>query len=114
MLFRSQNVFLDDRGFPDESDKFDYLAHSVDGGPILRKLKHPAPDLNGEVDPWFLSVFDPDVHETTLRLSLDLSHLPLNTQEKVYALVREFWSVFDTKGYSVPVKATNASSIPLG
>ena len=102
---RAQNVFLDDRGFPDESDEFDYLTHSVDGGPILRKLKYPAPDINGDVDPDFLSVLDPDRHEATLRSSLDLSHLPLSTQERVYALVREFWSVcFYTKGYSVPVK----------
>ena len=96
---RAQNVFLDDRGFPDESDEYDYLAHSVDGGPILRKLKYPAPDMDGAVDPDFLSVFDPDKHEATLRSSLDLSHLPLSTQERVYALIREFWSVFDTKGY---------------
>ena len=27
-----QNVFLDDRGFPDQSDKYDHLLHSIDGG----------------------------------------------------------------------------------
>ena len=67
---RLNNVFYDDRGFPDQSDKYDYLLHSVDGGPVLRKLRHPAPDLEGPVDPSFLSVFNPDVHESQLREEL--------------------------------------------
>ena len=58
------NVFYDDRGFPDQSDEFDNLLHSVDGGPLLRKLLHPAPNLDGPVDPIFLSVFNPEVHKT--------------------------------------------------
>ena len=72
---RVHNVFYDNRGFPDQSDEYDYLLHSVDGGPVLRKLRHPAPDLEGPVDPSFLSVFNPDVHESQLREELDLSHL---------------------------------------
>ena len=32
---RFRNVFYDDRGFPDEFNEFDYLLHSVDGGPLL-------------------------------------------------------------------------------
>jgi len=34
---------------------------------------------------------------------LDLSHLPLDVQDQVYSLVREFWSVFAGKGYTMPV-----------
>ena len=98
------NIFCDDRGFPDQSDEFDYLLHNVDANPILRKLLHPAPDLDGPVDPSFLSTFDPTIHEPQMRRDLDLSHLPLDIQEQVYNLVREFWSVFDTKGFTVPVK----------
>ena len=64
---RVHNVFYDDRGFPDQSDElFDYLLHSVDGEPVLRKLGYPAPDLEGPVDPSFLPVFNPDVHESQL------------------------------------------------
>ena len=59
---RVHNVVYDDRGFPDQSDEFDYLLHSVDGGPLLRKLWHPALDLDSPVDTSFLSVFDPDIH----------------------------------------------------
>jgi hypothetical protein len=33
-----QSVFLDNRGFPDQSDKFDQLLHKIDEGPVLRKL----------------------------------------------------------------------------
>ena len=28
------NVFYDYQGFPDQSEEFDYLLHSVDGGPV--------------------------------------------------------------------------------
>jgi len=98
------NIFCDDREFPDQLDEFDYLLHNVDGRPILRKLLHPPPALDGEVDPSFCSIFDPAVHETRMREELDLSHLPLEVQHQVYSLVCEFWSVFDCKGVTVPVK----------
>ena len=98
------NVFYDDRDFPDQSDKLDYLLHSVDGGPVLRKLWHPAPDLDGPVDPSFLLVFNPSVHESQLRDKLNLSHLSLDVQDQIYDLIWEFWSVFDSKGVTVPVK----------
>ncbi len=51
------NVFLDDRGFPDQSHEFDVILHNVDGGPILRRRKHPAPPLD-DIDPRFHSVYD--------------------------------------------------------
>ena len=97
--------FYDDRGFPDQSDEFEHLLHSVNGGPLLCKLLHPAPDLDGPVDSHFLSVFNPDLHESQLRDKLDLSHLPLDVQDQIYNLIREFWSVFDSKGVTVPVKS---------
>ena len=56
------------------------------------------------MDPSFLSVFNPDVHESQLHEELDLSHLSLDVQDKIYDLLREFWSVFDSKGVTVPVK----------
>ena len=39
-----------------------------------------------------------------MRKDLDLSHRPFDVQEQVYSLIREFWSVFNGKGYTVPVK----------
>jgi len=45
---------MDDRGFPDQSDDYDTLLHNADGGPILCKLKHPAPSLD---DPDLASIF---------------------------------------------------------
>ena len=92
------NIFLDDRGFPDTSDKYDYLLHNKDARPILRKLLHPLPALDGPVDPAFQSIFDPAVHEAQMRAELDLSHLPAEIQDQVYSLIRKFWSVFDGKG----------------
>jgi len=78
---RLQNVFLDDRGFPDQSDEYDHLLHNIDGGPVLRKLKHPALDLNAPVDPVFFSEFIPEKHEAQLRQDVDLSHLDPYLQE---------------------------------
>jgi hypothetical protein len=49
---RLQNVFVDDRGFPDQSDDYNTLLHNINGGPILRKSKHPPPPLE-MVDPTF-------------------------------------------------------------
>jgi len=51
---RLHNIFVDDRGFPNESEYYENLLHNIDGGPILRKLKHPPPLLD-EVDPEFFT-----------------------------------------------------------
>ncbi len=102
---RLHNVFLDDRGFPDQFDYYDHVLHDIDGGPVLRKLKHPVPDMNAPVDPAFFSEFIPEKHEAQMRQEVDLSHLDPDLQEKIYILIREFWSVFDSKGIFVPVKS---------
>ena len=101
---RTNNVFLDDRGFKDLSDDYDHVLHDVDGGPILRKLRHPAPALDADIDPAFHSLFVPAKHEDQMRKDLDLSHLDPDLQEKIYAIIRIYWSVFDEKGVFVPVK----------
>jgi hypothetical protein len=31
---RLQNAFMNNRGFPDQSDKYDHMLHGIDGGPI--------------------------------------------------------------------------------
>ncbi len=58
---RSQNVFVDDRGFPDETEHYKALLRNVDGGVILRKLKHPPPSLD-EVDLLFACPYDEAKH----------------------------------------------------
>ena len=50
---RLQNVFLDNQGFPDQSNNYNHVLWDIDGGPVLRKLKHPVPDMNAPVDPAF-------------------------------------------------------------
>jgi hypothetical protein len=99
-----QNVFLDDRGFPDQSDEYNHLLHIIDGETVLRKLRHPMPDLNGPIDSSFDHPFIPVEHEDILRKKVDLSHLDPDQQTKVYDLIREFWPVFDERGIFVPVK----------
>ena len=78
------------------------LLHNVDGGPILRKLKHPAPPLD-VLDSSFHFPFDEALHGDRLREQLDLSHLYPSIQLKVTNLIKEFWSVFDEHGVWVPV-----------
>ncbi len=99
-----QNVFLDDRGFPDQSDEYDHMLHNIDGGPILRKLKHPKPDLNAPPDPVYHSPFIPKKHKAQMSQDMELSHLDPNLQKQVYSLICKFWSVFDGKGVFVPVE----------
>jgi hypothetical protein len=81
---RLQKVFLDDRGFPDQSDDYDHVLHNIDGGPILHKLKHPVLDLNTPVEPVFFSEFIPEKHEAQMRQDVDLSHLDPDLQERIY------------------------------
>mgnify|MGYP006180347431 CR=1 FL=1 len=71
---RIKNVFADDRGFPDLTDDHDTLLHNIDGSPVLRKLKHPAPPLDAD-DPSFSFTFDEALQGERLRQLLNLSHL---------------------------------------
>jgi hypothetical protein len=62
------------------------------------------PDLNGSIDPRFDNPFIPAEHEALMRKKTDLSHLNPNLQEKIYSVIREYWSVFDERGVFIPVK----------
>jgi hypothetical protein len=100
---RLHNVFVGDRGFPDESEYYENLLHNINGGPILRKLKHPPPLLD-EVDPEFFSAYDESKHGAQLKKDLDLSHLEPAIRNRIYELVKKYWSVFDNKGVFIPVE----------
>ncbi len=97
-------MFLDNRGFPDQSNDYDTLLHGVDGGPILWKLKYPQPDLDAPIDPMYYSPFVAEKHEAQMRKDMDLSHLSPTLQNKLYQIIRDCWSVFDEKGVFVPVQ----------
>jgi hypothetical protein len=102
-----QNVFLDDRGFPDQSNNYNHVLHGVDGGPILQKLCHPQPDLEAPVDPSYYLPFVAKKHKALMHKDMedmDLLHLNPALQEKIYTIIREHWSLFDKKGVFVLVK----------
>ncbi len=99
-----QNVFLDDRRLPDQSDEYDHVLHHVTGRVVLRKLKHPKPDLKAPPDPPYHSTFLSEKHKAQLRKDVDLSHFEPNLQEEVYNMIQEFWSVFNGKVVFVLVK----------
>ncbi len=101
---RLNNVFLDDRGFPDVSDNYNNMLHDVDGGPILRKLWHPKPDLSAPIDPLYHLPFIAKKHEEIMKHDMDLLHLKPNLQERIYDIIRHPWSMFDKKGIFVNVK----------
>jgi hypothetical protein len=73
------------------------LLHNIEGGPILRKLKHLPPSLD-EIAPKFISAQDESKHGEQLQQDLELSHLDPHIQEKIYMFVKKYWSVFDKKG----------------
>jgi hypothetical protein len=79
---RLLNVFLDNRGFPNQLDDYNHVLHGVDGGPILWKLWHPQPDLDAPVDPLYYLPFIADKHEALMRKDMDLSHLEPTHQKK--------------------------------
>ena len=98
-----RNVFIDDRGFPDESDDYDRLLSTIDGGTVLRKLKHTSPPLD-VVDPLFNVQFDDTLHGPLLDKYLDLRHLEPAQQAATLALIKKYWAVFDESTAFVPVK----------
>ena len=71
---RSDNVFYDDRGFPDQSNEFDSLLRNIEGGSVLRKQQYPAPPLD-DIDPTFAATYVEAIHGEKLRTELDLTHL---------------------------------------
>jgi hypothetical protein len=97
-----RNVFVDNRVFPNQSDEYNLLLHDIDGGTILRKLKHPPPPLD-MVNPEFHFPFDEAIHGERLCTQLNLSHLDPSIQLKVTALIKKYWSVFNERGFWVPV-----------
>ena len=99
---------MDDQGFPDQSYNYDHLLHSIDGGPVLRKLRHLMPDLDGPIDPSFDHPFIQEEHDAIMQKKVDLSHLDLDLQNQVYDLIREFWLLFDERGVFVPKKNMSA------
>jgi len=86
------------------SNDYGHVLHDVDGGPILRKLRHPKPKLSAPMDPLYYLPFIPEKHKAIMKHDMDLSHLEPNFQERKYEVSRRHWSVFDEKGVFVPVK----------
>ena len=95
---RIKNVSADDRGYPDLTDDHDTLLHNINGGTVLRKLKHPAPPLD-EVDPSFTFAFDESLHGERLCQLLNLSHLDDALQDRIYTLVRNIGQCSTIAGY---------------
>ena len=96
-------MFFNDRGFLEESEEYDELLHTINGGVILWKKKFPTPPL--EIDnPTFNWVYCDDLHGKKLKTELDVSHLAKDEAEALVTLIKEYWCVFDDPGTFVPVR----------
>jgi hypothetical protein len=101
---KRKNVFINDRGFPDQSDEIDTLMHSLDGGPLLRKRCHPAPAFDN-IDPTFNHAYDEALHGAQFKEEFKPSPLLSDSENKeLEELIKQFWCVVDHRGLSVPVK----------
>jgi hypothetical protein len=105
---KRKNVFIDDRGFPDQSDKFDSLLHNVDGRTILCKQKHPAPPLDA-IDPRFHAVYDEKLDGKQLRKNINISHLDASLQSKITGSLRNIGQCSPLKDNSSLLRTTPAS-----
>ncbi len=92
-----QNIFYDDRGFPNQSDEFDHLLKNIEGGVILCKKKHPQPPLDVD-DHTFNYKFDEALHATKIKSELLLDHLSPADAAEVVALIKQYWTVFNERG----------------
>jgi hypothetical protein len=99
---KSQNVFYDDRGFPDESDAYNHLLHNIDGSIVQWKKKYGAPALDQD-DPVFNYVYSEAKNGERLK-ELNLSHLQPEERERLTALIKKYWCVFDECGTFVPIR----------
>ena len=106
---RSRNVFTDDWRFPDLTDDYDPLLHNIDGGPVLQKLRHPAPPLD-KTDPSFNFLFDVALHGERLRRLIDLSHLNVALQTRIYNLIKSTGPSSTTAGSGYQSKIMNVLS----
>jgi hypothetical protein len=103
---KRKNIFIDDRGFPDQSDEFDTLLHSLEGGPIIMlcKRRHPAPAFD-DIDPAFNHVYNESLHGAEFKEEFTPSPLLSDAENKeLEELLKRFWCVFDHRGLFVPVK----------
>ena len=80
--WKSKKFFYKDRGFPNQSNEFDYILHNVDGGRVPCKRKHPLTPLD-EINPAFHSIFDEKLHGEKLNKELEHTHLPKYVQKLV-------------------------------
>ena len=101
---RRPNVFIDDRGFPDQSHDWDVLLSNMDGGTVLRKRKHPSRSLD-DIDPTFAVEFDEARHGAKFKKDFKPSAWLSPAQNAAVAnLVKKYWCVFDDTGLFIPVK----------
>ncbi len=84
---KSQNVFYDDCGFPNQSDEFDHLLKNIEGGVILCKKKHPQPPLDVN-NPTFNYKFEEALHDAKIKSELLLDHLSPANAAEVVALIK--------------------------
>ncbi len=99
---KAQNVFFYNQGFPDESNVYNTLLHSIDGEVIHWRKKFPSPPID-VVDPVFNWEQSDELHGDKLRTDLDVFHLSPEHAAALIEVINKYWCVFDKHGLFTPV-----------
>ncbi len=116
---QSKNVFYNDRGFSNKTDKYDNCLHNIEGGVILRWRKSPVLKLD-VIDPTFHYEFNEAFHGAQLAKNLDISHPDPTYAEQLFAMIKWYWSICDerrtftsVRGYQCVIDTGNAKPIAV-
>ena len=91
---------MDDHGFPDVQQDYDFLEDGASESPVLRKVE---PELPSAVDPAFDVKYDDAKHGDYLRSHLNTGHLPADIAARLISMIKKHWRVFDPDGLKFPV-----------
>jgi hypothetical protein len=94
---KARNVFFDDWGFPNDSDKCNKLLHNIEGGKFLQKKKFLTPPID-VIDPVFNWEYSNELHGDKLWTNLDISHLSPEHAAALLNVIKKYWCVFDKHG----------------
>ena len=96
----STEAMVDDHGFADLQQDYDFLEEGASESPVLRKVMSTLPDA---VNPAFDVKYSNDKHGEYLRTHVVTGHLPGDIASRLISIIKKHWRVFDPDGLKFPV-----------